>query len=44
MKFSDLSITAKKNIWKIFLEKVPPIKKEIINNDIANLSRKNINS
>jgi HNH endonuclease len=43
MKFSDLSITAKKKIWKTFLEKVPPTKKEITDNDVTNLSCKNIN-
>jgi SpoVK/Ycf46/Vps4 family AAA+-type ATPase len=43
MKFSDLSITAKKKIWKTFLEKVPPTKKEVTDNDVADLSHKNIN-
>ena len=43
MRFSDLSIRAKKKIWETFLEKVPPTEKKITDDNVANLSRKNIN-
>src|SRR5437762_1268677 len=43
MRFSDLSVRAKKKIWETFLEKVPPTEKKITDDNVANLSRKNIN-
>jgi hypothetical protein len=42
IKFDDLNITAKKNIWKTFLEKVPT-EKNVSDEDIDGLSGKNIN-
>ena len=43
MRFSDLSVRAKKKIWETFLEKVPLTEKKITDDNVANLSRKNIN-
>jgi SpoVK/Ycf46/Vps4 family AAA+-type ATPase len=43
MKFGDLSTQAKKTIWITFLEQVPAKEKDIKDEEVDQLSRKNLN-
>ena len=43
MKFDDLSPRAKKKIWNNFLEQIPPAEKNVEDEEVESLSRKNVN-